>query len=166
MIDDLAQALILQLRNQSWSINFEPTFHDAPQYTREDLETLRVTVLPYMVQPAPMHKLGQKPTKSMRGIEEYLYTLDIAFQQVGPPRPQTGTDPIIAFSAARRTLVQEVMRWLNQPENKQPATYQQANRSAWIRTIEPMPLYDVTRLREERLFIGILRVTYEEYVRE
>lgn len=166
MIDELATALVEQLNNQAWSKNFTAVFDDAPLNTMQELESLHVIVMPFSVQTAPMNKLGQKPVKGMRGIETYLNTIDISIQQLGPARPTTGTDPITVFSAGLRTLTQEILHWLNQPENKVPASYQTNNRGAWIRTIEPMPLYDVSKLREQRLYIGILRVTYEEHVRE
>ena len=166
MIDELAAVVVAQLNGQVWTPDFTATFHDSPVFTVDELATLRVTALPFSVQPAPIHKLGQKPTRGMRGVEEYLNVIDIAFQQKGPAAPTSGLDPIIAFSAELRLLIQTVAHWLNQSENRMPAGYQTANRSAWVRTIEMQPLYDANLLRTERLFIGVLRVTYEEFIRE
>lgn len=171
-IDTLAAAVVAQLNAASTANVFAPStftceFNDTPLFDIEDLVDLKVTILPFRFAPSPSKSMpGQRQPRQFRGMSEYQYVLSLGFQQLGPDGPPaTGVDPIRAFSATMRKLVQNVIKFLSNEDNKRPIT-QAAGQGLWLKTLEVPELYDVMALKNERIFKSFSVLTYEEYVRE
>lgn len=170
-IDQLATLVAAQLTTAAAASTFSQTFtcefNDSPIFDQDELTDMKVTVMPVRFVPAPSKTMpGQPRAHRFRGINEYQYVISIAFMQEGPPNPSASlVDPIRAFSAGMRLLVQEVIHWLNQDENRRPQV-DPAGTSLWLKTIEVPELYDVARLKADRTFKSYFNLTYEEFVRE
>ena len=151
MIDALCTAVMAQLNAAVFSPTFTVTFDDSPEYGISTLDALTVTMLPY----------GVDIKERTRAEDNLTYTIEIAFQQHAAARPASGADPIIAMSASLRNLQQSVTSWLSVRTRRIPPTYPTAR----LTKIEQRTLYDSEYLRKGRIYVGVIRLTYEEIAR-
>ena len=169
-IDQLATLVAAQLTAAagagSFSQNFTCEYNDTPIFEASDLVDLKVTMMPGTILIAPTRvRPGQQRAHRFRGINEYQYVLSLQFAKAGPQKPATPPDPITSFSAGLRLLVQEVIHWFNKDDNRRPQL-DPAGTSLWLKTIEVLDLYNMNRLKHERVFQSTHILTYEEFVRE
>ena len=150
-IDELSAAVVTQLNAHTFSPTFVAVFDDKPQHDIKELGTLRVDVMP--------QEAVRKPVT--RGHDSVDYTIDVGIQQKAEPREHVGVDSVIALSASLRGLAQSVCQWLSIRANRIPSGYLTAK----LIEANPVPLYDADLLREERRFIGVVRLKYREIVR-
>jgi len=160
VIDDLAYAVRDQINAETFSLPFVAEFTDTPKRDPDQLTNLKVLVAPLHIVMAPVRK-GVAATMRFRAIEQYSYLLAVVVAQKGPPNVSSGVDPILAFSAARRALMQEMGAFFNSRLNRSPANYSNAR----LTIAEFSTLYDVVELRDKRTFIGGLTLTFEEHKR-
>ena len=168
-IDDLGTLVAAQLTAAAITVPFSQPFtclmDDTPLFTADELTNLKVTILPFRFQPAPGKPMpGQQKPHRFRNINEYQYVLSLGIQQKGPNLPISPPDPIRAFSAGLRLLIQELLHWLNK-EGRRPIL-DPAGTSLWLKTIDVPELYNVALLRNTRTFSSYCWLTYEEFVRE
>ena len=147
MIDALCTAVRDQLNAETFSPVFMVVIDDAPEFDIEDLNTLKVTMMPFGADFDPV----------TRSHDRQRFVIDIAFQRHAPARPASGADPIVAMSLEIRNLQQTVANWLSVRTRRIPPTYQTAK----LMKIDQMPLYDAGLLRKERVYVGVMRLTYE-----
>lgn len=164
-LDAIAAAVVTQLNNSAaeWSpLSFTARFDDAPNFTTDDLEDLTVVVVPNNVVIAPFRKAmpGQPTGTRLRGVEHYDNVICVFVAQKGPAA-ETGTDPLIAWSAARRLLVQKMGRWFNHRANRNPTGSVKLHGAP-----EHAPLYDMQELTNNRNWLSMIRLTYSNYERE
>lgn len=175
-IDALATLIAGQLTAASSTVPFSQPytceFNDTPIFEHSDLHLadgtrpLKVVIFPARFLTAPGKSLpGQRKAQRFRGINEYQYVLSLWFEQEGPDPPTSGVDPLKAFAAGLRLLVQETLHWLNDEKNSQPWPPTPGT-GLWLKTIENVELYDVAALKLERRFESHTLLTYEEFVRE
>lgn len=152
-IDALAVAVAGQLNDpgRAWTGTFTATVGKTPTYTIEELATLRVHVLPF----------GESDETKARGIDRTELILEVSFQKAAGPQPESGPDtPLIELGDQMVALEKNVKQFLRQTGNRKPPTYTAAH----LKRTELVPLYDAITLTEERRFIGVLRLIYEEFV--
>jgi hypothetical protein len=154
------------LNSQTWEIGFTAVVDDTPYYTTEELEDLRVTILPF----------GLAWDVHTRTADKLIHTVEISFQKKGPPQPPPpDVDPLIDMSRSLRRLQRDVAMYLRKPANRTPPMYPHAmllnikdgkqNMTDSVRSeTEHKPLYSAAILGKERTFIGVLHLTYVETV--
>lgn len=152
-IDALATAVAAQLNDAArpWHALFTATVSKTPNYTIQDLAELKVTVLPF----------GETYDTKQRGIDDVGLILEIAFQKKADKKPATGADtPLLNIGTELVALERDVLQFLRLKANRKPPTYTAAH----LTRSELLPLYDSNVLTHERRFVGVLRLTYQEFV--
>lgn len=152
-IDTLAIAVRDQLNVAAQKSVFDPAFtveiDDKPEFDIKAIEALSVTLLPYGT--------TMKPVTRSQDVTEH--TLQLSFRQHAESPAAAGPDSIEALSAKLRALIQSVMVWLSIRSNRRPIAGQNWPR---LTGIQPKPLYDAQALREQRTYIGVIELIYEE----
>ena len=166
MIDTLAAAVVDQINAASatWApLTFTAVFNDAPKFTTAELSELTVVVVPNNVTIAPLRLkgAGQPILNRMRNVAHYAPTVCVFIAQKGPASVASGTDPLVAWSAARRLLAEKMGKFFDHRDNRIPAGYTAAR----LQATEFNPLYDLDELSNNRSFLSMIRLTYSEHVR-
>lgn len=164
-LDDLCDAIRAQINAEIWSPTFTAEVDDTPIFNVAQLANLHVTIVPY----------SQAWEDNTRAEDKLIHTIEIHFQQKGPPPTTPPTpDPMIQLARDLRKLQTQVIHFLRKTNNRRPPTYleaflvdghskspQQPVKSA----TEHRPLYDMQLLTKERMFWGVARLNYVEHVR-
>ncbi len=166
MIDALAAAVVSQINANAatWApLTFTATFNDAPKFTTAELADLTVVVVPNNIAIAPLRLkgAGQPVLARMRNVAHYGPMVCVFIAQKGPASVASGTDPLVAWSSARRLLAEKMGRFFDHRDNRIPAGYTAAR----LQSVEFNPLYDLEELSNNRSFLSMLRLTYSEHVR-
>jgi len=150
-IDDLMTAVQTQINGHTFSPAFVVNREDVPVFNASDVKDLTVTMIP--------QEYGEEAFT--RAHDKFTYVIEIGFERKAGPKPQTGDDPILQMSKEIRTLQSSVLSWLSKRENRRPATYS----NCMLKKLEQVPIFDADMLRDKRIHLGVIRLTYEEIAR-
>lgn len=152
-IDALAAAVAAQLNDPArpWAGQFVATVGKTPHYTPQELSTLKVHVLPF----------GITYDTQQRGVDAARMILEVAFNRHAENKPASGEDiPLTTLGSSLVALERSVIDFLRARANRRPPNYSVAQ----LETTELRPLYDAEILRNQRRFVGVIRLTYLELV--
>lgn len=156
-IDDLCSAIANQLNGEIWSPAFTAVVDDTPYYSTDEISTLRVTILPF----------GFAWETDTRSRDKLLHTIELSLQQKAGAVPSPPTvDPLIALSKNLRRLERDVSKYLRNPTNRTPPTYPTASLLGLSgrKDLEFRPLYSSGLLQDQRTFVGVMHLSYVEFV--
>ena len=134
---DLADALVSELNDGDFSQEFTAVRTYVPEYSLEELETLRVTVLPKAQEVSPL----------TRGADVWQPAADIGVQRRVDNSTNVDADALVA-------LVQEIIDALRR------ARLEDYPDGRWVSAVNE-PIYDPAQLREQQVFTSVITVTYE-----
>ncbi len=133
---DIADAVVTSVNGATLVVPspFTAVRSIVPEYTLEDLDTLRVTVVPKSF----------RTERLTRGDGLRTYEIDIAIHKRIDDVDSTSLDPYVTFTQAI----------LSHLEGTSMAG------AAWI-DIANAPIYDTEFLREKHTFLSVITVTYQ-----
>ncbi len=136
LITAVADAVVTELNDQSFSLPFTAQRHYQPRYELADLKTLHVTVIPK----------GLTTGNRGRGGTQREVEIDIAVQQKLSNETNTDLDPLLA-------LAEEIA------ESFQPKRLTAYPNAIWSKT-DFRAIYATEHLQQYRQFTSVMTLTF------
>ncbi|MDR1491460.1 MAG: hypothetical protein LBT05_01870 [Planctomycetaceae bacterium] len=133
---DVTNAIVAQLKQQTFSQPFEPVMFVLPSFEPSELQTLRVSIVPRTLEIEPI----------TRNSSKYTVGVDVGIQRRINETPEETV-------ASLGSLVDEIAEYLRATPLKQFPAAQWNNASI-------DPLYVPEHLQQKRIFTSILNVKY------
>jgi len=158
-IDEVCDAIILQLNSHVFGKAFEAVFYegDEPFWQLAEIKDLWVGVMP-----GDVHRMI-----SARGDDEVLFDVSVGLLQESPLRPATGANPRLSMARANRSVMQEVMEWISIEDDRVHRTLPTITsvriddeREKFPAAIKTAPLYDNMKLKSRERFVGVIELRY------
>jgi hypothetical protein len=137
LVIDIADAVVAELANGTFSQPFTPVRRVLPEYELADLQDLRVTIVPASVE----------IEGASRAVCQHDVRIDIGIQK------KLGTD-LDTEVAQLCGLVEEICEFLKRRPLQATTPY-----AVWLKSANE-PIYAADHLAEQRTFTSVLSVTY------